>query len=235
MLTSEIHKTFKVMMDKNAEAIAFGGCPAFLPAEIDLFLNQAYIEIICNKYTGTNSLKLPFEGSVKRVQDLEQLVKTDKAVTANVEAGTNKLYISNLLDAKDSSIKRMFFVNAVLHWTASGNKPSNATVSIVDHATANRFLETHQNKPWIHTPVATIENNTLYIYIDTALMVAPYTVDITYVKYPKQIDYTTQDVNIDEVPDRIMYEVINRAVLIALENIESKRTETKLNLNNLQE
>jgi len=26
-------------MDKNAEAVAFGGCPAFLPEEIDLFLN----------------------------------------------------------------------------------------------------------------------------------------------------------------------------------------------------
>ena len=24
-------------MDKNAEAVAFGGCPAFLPEEIDLF------------------------------------------------------------------------------------------------------------------------------------------------------------------------------------------------------
>ena len=39
MKVSEIHKTFKVMMDKNAEAVAFGGCPAFLPEEIDLFLN----------------------------------------------------------------------------------------------------------------------------------------------------------------------------------------------------
>jgi hypothetical protein len=26
-------------MDKNSEAVAFGGCPAFLPEEIDLFLN----------------------------------------------------------------------------------------------------------------------------------------------------------------------------------------------------
>lgn len=78
MLTSDIHKAFKVIMDKNAEAVSFGGCPAFLPEEIDLFLNQAYIEIICNKYTGQNSLNIAFEGSVKRIQDLEGLVKTDK-------------------------------------------------------------------------------------------------------------------------------------------------------------
>jgi len=26
-------------VDKNAQAVAYGGCPAFLPAEEDLFLN----------------------------------------------------------------------------------------------------------------------------------------------------------------------------------------------------
>lgn len=85
MTVSEIHKTFKVMMDKNAEAVAFGGCPAFLPEEIDLFLNQAYVEVICNKYTGTNTLKVPFEGTVKRIQDLEGLVKTDKGISITID------------------------------------------------------------------------------------------------------------------------------------------------------
>lgn len=57
MKISDLHKAFKVLMDKNSEAVAFGGCPAFLPEEIDLFLNQAYLEVICNKYTGNNTLK----------------------------------------------------------------------------------------------------------------------------------------------------------------------------------
>ena len=42
MKISEIHKTFKTMMDKNAESVAFGGCPAFLSEEIDLFLNLIF-------------------------------------------------------------------------------------------------------------------------------------------------------------------------------------------------
>ena len=66
-------------------------------------------------------------------------------------------------------------------------------------------------------------------------MTGTYTIDITYVKYPKMIDSTQHNDNIDEVPDRILYEIINRAVVIASENIESKRTETKLQINNLQE
>ena len=40
MKVAEIHKTFKLVLDKNADAVAFGGCPAFLPQEIDSFLNH---------------------------------------------------------------------------------------------------------------------------------------------------------------------------------------------------
>jgi hypothetical protein len=39
--------------------------------------------------------------------------------------------------------------------------------------------------PWIETPVAVLEDNTLKIYIDPIRMSADtYTADITYIKYP---------------------------------------------------
>jgi hypothetical protein len=44
---------------------------------------------------------------------------------------------------------------------------------------------------------------------------------LTYVKQPEVIDYTKPDMDITEVPEYVMYEVINRAAVIALENIES--------------
>lgn len=43
MTVLDLHTAFKVNMDKNAQGIAFGGCPAFLPEEIDMFLNEAYV------------------------------------------------------------------------------------------------------------------------------------------------------------------------------------------------
>lgn len=247
MKVSEIHKTFKVMMDKNAEAVAFGGCPAFLPEEIDLFLNQAYVEVICNKYTGTNTLRVPFEGTVKRIQDLEGLVKTDKGIAIDIN-GSNTLVVDELLnvgiynstDKKNTTSEnnKMFFVSAVLYWSKQNTDkktPSAATVVMIDHETSDRFLYTHNNSPWIPTPVATIADNKLTVFVDPTMVEGnTFTIDITYVKYPEKMDIST-DSNITEVPDRVLYEVINRAVLIALENIESKRTETKINLNNLQE
>ena len=226
MTVSEIHKAFKVIMDKNAEAVAFGGCPAFLPEEIDLFLNQAFIEIVSNKFTGQNILQVPFEGSVKRVADLEGLVKTDTNISLTATPNTNVL----TLDDFSNSDTRMFYVTSILHF----NNSSSICV-LVSHEDARRFLKTYNNDPWIDTPVATLEDNTLKVMIDTYTMEAPYTIDLTYVSFPPIIDSNSPTTDITVVPDRILYEIINRAVLIALDNIESRRVETKSQINNLQE
>lgn len=229
MKVSDIHKAFKVIMDKNSEAIAFGGCPAFLSEEIDLFLNQAYLEVISNKFTGMNTTQIGFEGSVKRIADLEKLIKTDSNISATLNTNSNVITINNFFGS-GSSYNRMFYVTSVLHF-----KNSVSTCILVDHDQARKFLKAYNNDPWIDTPVSTLEDNKLQIYVDTHSMLGPYTVDITYVKFPMKISYTSPNTEIDEVPDRIMNEVINRAVVLALENIESKRTETKVQLNNLQE
>ena len=226
MTVSEIHKAFKVIMDKNAEAVAFGGCPAFLPEEIDLFLNQAFIEIISNKFTGQNILQVPFEGSVKRVADLEGLVKTDTNISLTATPNTNVL----TLDDFANSGTRMLYVTSILHF----NNSSSICV-LVSHEDARRFLKTYNNDPWIDTPVSTLENNRLKIMIDTYTMEDPYTMDITYVSFPPRIDSTEPTTDITVVPDRVLYEVVNRAVIIALENIESRRIETKAQINNLSE
>lgn len=226
MKVSDIHKAFKIQMDKNAESVSFGGCPAFLPEEEDLFLNQAFIEVISNKFTGMNSQQVPFEGGVKRIADLENLVKTDYDISASFDSSSNVLTVENF----SNNNTRMFYVDAVLHF---GSKQSNCV--LISHENARRFRKTYSNDPWIDIPVSTLENNKLIVYIDTHSMTEPYTVDITYVSFPPKIDYTQADKEITEVPERVLYEVINRAVVIALENIESKRTETKVQINNLQE
>lgn len=224
MTVTEIHKAFKVQMDKNAESVAYGGCPAFLPEEEDLFLNQAFIDIISNKFTGLNVSQTSFEGSVKRIADLEGLVKTDTDLSASLDSSSNVLTIENF----SGNGVRMFYVDSVLHFGSSQSK-----CVLTSHENARRFRKTYNNDPWVDTPVSTIENNQLLVYIDTHSMKAPYSIDLTYVSYPPVIDYTQGDTEINIVPDRILYEVIDRAVLLALENIESRRQESKSQLNNL--
>ena len=226
MTVADLHKAFKVNMDKNAESVAFGGCPAFLPEEIDLFLNQAFIEVICNKFTGSNTLQIPFEGSVKRVADLEKLIKTDVNLSLTLTPNTNILVLSDFND----NDTRMFYVTSQLHFS-NGNKDC----ILVDHDRAKRFIKTYDNDPWISTPVCVQEDNELKIMVDLHTVKTPYTLDLTYVSFPPKIVNTAPTTDIDIVPDRVLYEVINRAVLIALENIEAQRSQTKSQLNNIQE
>lgn len=226
MKVFDIHKAFKIQMDKNADSVSYGGCPSFLPEEEDLFLNQAFIEVISNKFTGTNVSQVPFEGSVKRIADLENLVKTDYDISASLDSSSNVLTVENF--SGDNS--RMFYVDAVLHF---GSKQSNCV--LISHQDSRKFRKTYSNDPWIDVPVSTLADNKLMVFIDTHTMAEPYSIDITYVSFPPKINYTEPNNNITQVPERVLYEVINRAVVIALENIESKRTETKVQINNLQE
>lgn len=204
-------------MDKNAQSVAFGGCPAFLPSEIDYWLNNALYQEINTKFTGNNTTKIGFEKSVKRVHDLENLIRTDKQVVATKEAGVNRCFITNLFSGK-----RMFFVDAILNFGSD-----KANVILVTHEDAKRFKKTHNNNPWVETPVAVIEDNSLYIYYDDISMNSTdYTVDITYVKQPTKIEDLPAE-GMDEIPEYMQHEVVNTAVALALEDIESRRVQTK--------
>ena len=125
----------------------------------------------------------------------------------------------------------MFYVDCVLHFNDEVD-----ICPLIDHEKPKGFLQTYNNMPWIETPVAVLEDNTLKIYIDPIRMSADtYTADITYIKYPQNISYTDYNKDITEVPDYILNEVIDRAVEIALETIESQRTQTKVQLDSLNE
>ena len=239
MKVQDIHKAFKVAMDKNAQAVAYGGCPAFLPAEEDLFLNQAYNEVISNKFTGTTVTKVAFEGSVNRIADLEGLIITEDGLPITTSLLENSVILEDFTNETgiNKGYRRMFYVSCILLFDnlEQFQETQHITCTLVDHETARRFKKTYNNRPWIDIPVATIEDNKLKIYYDDVTMKDPSGIILTYVKRPEVIDYTKPDMDITEVPEYVMYEVINRAAVIALENIESQRTGTKVQINNLQE
>lgn len=225
MTRDDLHIAFKIAMDKNSKSVAFGGCPAFLSDEIDYWLNQGLYQEINTKFTGNNANKIAFEGSVKRTHDLEKLINTE-TVNATKETNTNVCYVSNLVNSK-----RMFFVDAALNF--GSNK---ANIRLVTHTDAQKFKMTHSNNPWIDVPVGTIHNNQLNIYYDSVKMKADsYTVEITYVKVPTKVSSTYPTTAKDELPEYMWYEVVNRAVELALEDIESRRVQTKTQLNQLDE
>ena len=228
MTRDELHIAFKIEMDKNSQSVAYGGCPAFLPEEVDYWLNKGYYDVLTTKFSGQNATQTAFEGSVKRIADLERLVKTDTNISVTLTEGTNQLVLNDLLNRKQNNTGRMFFIQAILHW---GTK--SAVIELVSHEIARNFVKTYNNNPWIEKPVATIQDNSLVIYIDPIEMIGTFTVDVTYVKHPTLITDLPSDTGLTEVPEYVQNEIVNKAVQLALDNIESQRIQTKSQLNTL--
>lgn len=230
MTRDELHMAFKVELDKNSNSIAYGGCPAFIDAEIDYWLNRALYDVIINKFTGGDS-DIKFEGSVKRISDLERLVRTDTNLNLAKEQNTNCVYLESLLNKQQYSKGRMLFVQAVLKWT-DADKEKSATIKLISHIDAKQFIQTYNNVPWIEDPVGIIKDNTLYIYYDPISMKSDkYLLDLTYVKHPCLVTELPPTSALSELPQQTWYQVITRAVQLALENIESQRLTTNTQIN----
>jgi len=124
----------------------------------------------------------------------------------------------------------MFFVDAFFRF---GAKKSN--VLLIKHSEADKFKQTYDNLPYIQTPVAIIENNDLRIYFDPISMKSDnYYIDLTYVKIPTKVENLGEE-GMTEFPEYMQHEIVNRAIELALENIESKRIQTKSQLNKIDE
>lgn len=231
MNSTEIHRIFDTIMDKSAEAVAYGGCPAFLPQEKDDYLNQAFLDIVSNKITGHNSTQMPFEATAKRVADLEGLIITDKDAALTVGNGSKNELVSSVFVTGNNGIKRWILVGLVIKF----GEESIPCVS-VNHTVVDKFKRSYNNDPWIENPVYIQEEGVIKVYYDTHMIPQQTGIkaDITFVKEPKKIIYNSNE-EYNEVPEQVMYEIIDRAVILALENIESRRTESKLQINTLSE
>lgn len=225
MTITDAHIAFKIEVDKNAVNVGMSGSPSFLSEEIDYWLYSALLSKISTKFTGNNPVQTPFEGSSKRITDLEKLIKTDRDLNILPESNTNRIiltdFTSSVTYGSDVQDKRMFFVSAILHFQGK-----NAYVKLINHDDANKFLETYTNKPWIENPMAIVEDNRLIVFVDRDLMHGPYTIDLTYLAYPRRINHLDITSGMNEIPEYMQYEVIKLAADMAIENIESPRVQS---------
>jgi len=135
-------------------------------------------------------------------------------------------------------------------------------VKLVTHDVAEKFFLTPYNMPWIKIPVSYVENNIVHIVYDSINMpnvLGNSGVHFTYVRKPnvfaKDLDDpkyagfgddrsffqcptdASNDVKKDyefECSSTIAEEVINLAISFALENVESPRLNSKLNMRGLE-
>ena len=130
--------------------------------------------------------------------------------------------------------------------------PRMVPVQLVNHQIATKFYTTAYNMPWIKIPVGYIEHERLYVVYDLLNAPSFNTASIVYIKRPhtfvKDLTTPAEGYNTyfewsgDTVPEEYMFEcnstvaeeLISLAVMFALENVESQRLNSKLNMRGLE-
>jgi hypothetical protein len=238
MTSNELRKLFKIGMDKSSPDVYSAGV-GFTQAEEEAFLNQAYIEVIKGKYNGNNPLNKSYEESKILVSDLSGLI-TNKDVAFDTTTG---LIPNEYSITIPSGI--MYVIHLVITSATTATPPvySNTYVATEIMPTeAEKYIATSKNRPIIPNPVYMMIGDKIKIYVDPIDMPSLNMARFMCLREPTKIvlagttvtaedgTKTTTYQDITEVRYDILLEVVDRAILIALQNIESPRMQTQIAL-----
>lgn len=213
MTHSEIKKKFQIEYDKDADAIS--SYPSLTDTEIATILDKAYLALIAQKLTGNNPRRVGFEGDAKAVEDLRPLIKTQAVAQADkIDDLVNNEKCFTLPN------ELLYFLQATV--TMDGK---THTVDLISHEHAKQFFVTESNLPWIKNAVAFIEGNKIAILFDSFKHDSVESIRVTYIKHPDSFAGFTGQF---ELSDTMAEELINLAIIMALENVESQRLTTKV-------
>lgn len=239
MTHKDIYTKFQIEYDKESVTSSY---PSLTQYEIATILDKAYLALIAQKFTGNNTRKAVFEADVKSVEDLRPLITTQlaetphKAVTIPAENASVFLipskydYVKPTLSSEQAP-EFLYFVQAFAN-TAGGDH----TVDLLSHANAKQFMKTENNIPWIKNDVCYIEGIYIVVLSDAYTNEDIYNLYVTYIHKPARFvdHYKNPEDQEFELSETMAEELINLAIVFALENVESQRLSTKVQTRGLE-
>lgn len=244
MTHKDIYTKFMIEYDKANVASSY---PSLTEYEIATILDKAYNALIAQKFTGNNPRRSSFESDNKSISDLQPLIKTDEC--------TGSLDDVNSFSANLPNEFLYYISSCIKHTISEESKPMDelttriVNVKLVDHNTANKFLISPTNLPWVKTPVCYIEGDKITVIYDPMMQDLETDISVTFIKKPNTfvkekltegntyftwIGDTVPEAYKFECNDTVAEELISLAVTFALENVESQRLNTKLNMRGLE-
>ena len=217
MTHKDIYTKFMIEYDKANVTSSY---PSLTEYEVATVLDKAYNALIAQKVTGNNIRRVPLEGDLKSVVDLQSLVVSkiypgngqfeqivdlnNDVVNGNID---NRLCINlpnDFLYYVGCQIRNWFDQRdgfAIDQYNSGADiRNRNVSVKLVSHQMAEKFMVSSNNVPWIKEPVCYIENNTLYILYDSYKQPRKDFCKITYVKQPNKFakDLTADGLGISD-------------------------------------
>ena len=221
MTHSDIYTKFMIEYDKANITSSY---PSLTKYEIATILDKAYLALIAQKYTGNNPRRSAFESDMKAIEDLQPLINKLTVVLYIIDGQIEIKERINSHDNKNHQYENIVFVS---------------------HDVAKKFKVTKTNLPWIEQPVGCIENNNVVVYVDPMNVQyngAQSKAEFTYIKRPAKFaigqgmsvnDYDFGQTKF-ELSDSMAEELINLAIIMSTEIVESSRLTTKANTRPLE-
>lgn len=229
MTHADIFTKFMIEYDKANITSSY---PSLTDYEIATVLDKAYLALLAQKITGNNPRQVGFEADVKAIEDMRHLIKREK-----IQRDENDLYTASNEYTYTLPDDMLYFVDGYVNLyyrSVSLDKAGHLGQSVIlmPHVVAQKYRATSTNMPWIKEPILSIEGNRIYLLIDQyAYSKSKGTLDLTliYIRKPKKfVDGEDIDRTSDfELTDSMAEELINLAILMSLEIVESTRQESK--------
>lgn len=234
MTVSEMHMAIRIVLDKTS-GFTYA---SLLPEELDFWLNEAQQRFIKQRLSGNNYLREKYDQSQKRIDDLKTLVRQSGNLTlTSSNLGSNVK--EAILPTSDSTSPYMFYLNSSLKDSLNNELQ---TGDIIPVTLLNTYVKDSINNPFILKPLVFIYNAYSSFYTTNVDKIAfihgdeftPYTASVLYVKKPMKLvsgTPSTYETNTCELPEHTHSEIVNIAVSLLVENLESPRVQTFEQLN----
>ena len=244
MTVQEMHNEFKITLDK-VDSQAY---PEFLDGEVDFYLNEAMDRFIKTRYGRNNMYRVGFEEIQKRTDDLKALVVsrfTEMTFVPEYIATGKNVFRANvdiLFNDEARTIasqdEYMLYIKATAHTCLTDQEDCCDwhEVNLVQQDDLASVVSDPFNKPKPGRPVIFFEDTDVFVWTGANAIVDNFLV--TFIRKPLDVNLGTysgpvQDCELSEYTHK---EIVQMAVRIALENIESPRQQTQeiLNVRNVE-
>jgi hypothetical protein len=220
MTIQEFHIAFNLEIDKTADF----ELPYMSPEQIDYWLNKAQNRFVSSRAFGTNPLGKAFEENEKRIDDLRTIVERPSAIAAVLLE--DNVYIVSLPDDYQYLMRHQCTVISDKYGSKL-LKGIQTKQDQIDIYIEDPFWGPSPEEPLYYL----LGNNIVY---ETLGLFTIQDARITYIRIPVKLQYGSQYIDPTdditcELPVHTHQEIVDIAVSMVLENIESQRYQTNLN------
>lgn len=219
MTAAQMQLSFKQGLDKFDSK----NYPNLEPEEIDLVLNQAQDVFVKQRYGYNNTKRESFEETQKRTEDLKALIITQNIIPL----ANNSNNINSNANFVTLPTDHWFTIQELTNVTFTDcgiSKTEDVYTLGIQHDDYSKLISNPFGKPTDEKVLRLMTQEGVELLHSSTSSINYY--KIRYIKRPIRIDATNIP-NVDcELSEHTHQEIVNIAIMIALENIETQRINT---------